>query len=225
MTTNFPSGLDAFTNPSATDAMDSATVPHASQHADLNDAVEALQAKVGVDGSAVTTSLDYKVANQGMTLLSTHTIGSGVSSATLSNVFNASYETYRVVYEGGYASNSGGHTLQFRFSSGHTSGYYGGGSVTLWDGTHNVWSLNNSSLFVTNYLDTTNGRMAVSMDVNQPYDSGKSTTVHGTGVGYLSGATWGWVYAPFESVTDLYLFPSTGTITGGKVKVYGYNNG
>ena len=61
MTTNFPSGLDAFTNPSATDAMDSVTVPHASQHADLNDAVEALQAKVGVDGSAVTTSLDYKV--------------------------------------------------------------------------------------------------------------------------------------------------------------------
>ena len=33
------------------------------QHADANDAIEALQAKVGVDGSAVTTSLDYKVAN------------------------------------------------------------------------------------------------------------------------------------------------------------------
>ena len=62
MTTNFPTSLDAFTNPSATDAMDSVTVPHATQHADLNDAVEALQAKVGVDGSAVTTSLDYKVA-------------------------------------------------------------------------------------------------------------------------------------------------------------------
>ena len=65
MTTNFPSGLDAFTNPSATDAMDSVTVPHATQHADLNDAVEALQAKVGVDGSAVTTSLDYKLADLG----------------------------------------------------------------------------------------------------------------------------------------------------------------
>ena len=61
MTTNFPTSLDSLTNPSATDAMDSVTVPHATQHADLNDAVEALEAKVGVDGSAVTTSLDYQV--------------------------------------------------------------------------------------------------------------------------------------------------------------------
>lgn len=62
MATNFPSGLDSFTNPSATDSMDSVSVPHASQHANLNDAVEALEAKVGVDGSAVTSSLDYKVS-------------------------------------------------------------------------------------------------------------------------------------------------------------------
>ena len=65
MASNFPTSLDSFTNPSATDAMDSVTVPHATQHADLNDAVEALEAKVGADGSAVTSSLDYKVANQG----------------------------------------------------------------------------------------------------------------------------------------------------------------
>jgi hypothetical protein len=64
MATNFPSSLDSFTNPSGTDAMDSVTVPHATQHADLNDAVEALQSKVGVDGSAVTTSLDYKTKVQ-----------------------------------------------------------------------------------------------------------------------------------------------------------------
>jgi|DEB0MinimDraft_6_1074348.scaffolds.fasta_scaffold60889_2 hypothetical protein len=61
MATNFPGSLDSFTNPSASDAMDSVTVPHADQHANLNDAVEALESKVGVDGSAVTSSLDYKV--------------------------------------------------------------------------------------------------------------------------------------------------------------------
>ena len=61
MATNFPSSLDTLTNPSATDTLDSP--PHDEQHADANDAIEALQAKVGVDGSAVTTSLDYKVAN------------------------------------------------------------------------------------------------------------------------------------------------------------------
>ena len=73
MATNFPSGLDSFTNPSATDSMDSVSVPHASQHANLNDAVEALEAKVGVDGSADTDSLDYKVANF------TNKLGSGAA--------------------------------------------------------------------------------------------------------------------------------------------------
>ena len=94
MTTNFPSGLDSFTNPTATDAMDSATVPHATQHADVNEAVEGLQAKVGVDGSAVTSSLDYQVANQGLTLVKTQTIGSGVSSVTVTDAFSSTFENY-----------------------------------------------------------------------------------------------------------------------------------
>lgn len=60
---NFPSSLDNFTNPVSGDALNSATVPHATQHANLNDAVEALEAKVGVNSSAVTSSLDYKLNN------------------------------------------------------------------------------------------------------------------------------------------------------------------
>lgn len=63
MATNFPTSLDAFTNPTAVDTLDSP--PHDVQHADANDAIEALQAKVGVDGSAVTSSLDYQLANIG----------------------------------------------------------------------------------------------------------------------------------------------------------------
>jgi hypothetical protein len=61
MATNFPTSLDSLTNPSATDTLDSP--PHDEQHADANDAIEALQAKVGVDGSADTNSLDFKVNN------------------------------------------------------------------------------------------------------------------------------------------------------------------
>jgi hypothetical protein len=62
MASNFPSSLDDFTNPTADDSLNSDTVPHADQHANINDAVEALEAKVGVDSSAVTSSLDYKVS-------------------------------------------------------------------------------------------------------------------------------------------------------------------
>jgi hypothetical protein len=61
MATNFPASLDSLTNPSATDTLDSP--PHDEQHADANDAIEALQSKVGVDGSADTNSLDFKVNN------------------------------------------------------------------------------------------------------------------------------------------------------------------
>jgi hypothetical protein len=60
MATNFPTSLDTLTNPSSSDSLNSPS--HSAQHANSNDAIEALQAKVGADSSAVTTSLDYKVA-------------------------------------------------------------------------------------------------------------------------------------------------------------------
>lgn len=62
MPTTFPTALDSFTNPTAADNLNSATVPHADQHANVNDAIEALEAKVGVDGSGVTVSFDYRIA-------------------------------------------------------------------------------------------------------------------------------------------------------------------
>jgi hypothetical protein len=61
MATSFPTGLDALTNPTGSSALTSPD--HAGQHADANDAIESLQAKVGVNGSAVTSSLDYKITN------------------------------------------------------------------------------------------------------------------------------------------------------------------
>ena len=59
MATNFPEDLDSLINPQSTDSVQ--TVSHSAQHADSNDAIEALQAKVGVDDSTVITSLDYRV--------------------------------------------------------------------------------------------------------------------------------------------------------------------
>ena len=62
MASNYPTSLDDFTNPSASDLMNSTAVPHATQHSDLNDAVEAIQAKVGVNSSTASTSIDKRVA-------------------------------------------------------------------------------------------------------------------------------------------------------------------
>jgi len=64
MTTQFPTSLDNFTNPTGTDLLENsnAALDHDLQHSNANDAIEALQAKVGADSSAVTTSHDYKLS-------------------------------------------------------------------------------------------------------------------------------------------------------------------
>lgn len=64
MPTNFPTTLDTYTNPSGTSAVgvDVGGRTHSEFHSDNNDAIEALQTKVGIDGSAVTTSHDYKLS-------------------------------------------------------------------------------------------------------------------------------------------------------------------
>lgn len=46
---NFPTSLDSFVNPSSSDTM--SAVGHAAQHANVNDAVEALEAKLGIGAS------------------------------------------------------------------------------------------------------------------------------------------------------------------------------
>ena len=61
MAINFPTSLDTLTNPTSGNALNSPS--HAGQHSDVNDAIEALEAKVGADSSAVATSIDYKLAN------------------------------------------------------------------------------------------------------------------------------------------------------------------
>jgi hypothetical protein len=60
MATNFPTSIDSLTNPASTDSLD--TPSHSTQHINSNDAIEAIQAKVGADNSAVTTSHDYKIS-------------------------------------------------------------------------------------------------------------------------------------------------------------------
>lgn len=60
MAINFPTSIDSLTNPNTTDPQNNPS--HAGQHSDANDAIEALEAKVGANGSAVTTSHDYKIA-------------------------------------------------------------------------------------------------------------------------------------------------------------------
>ena len=53
--------LDELANPNSTDSLSNPS--HSEQHINLNDAVEAIQSKVGIDGSEDVNSLDYRVSS------------------------------------------------------------------------------------------------------------------------------------------------------------------
>jgi hypothetical protein len=83
MATNYPSSLDNLINPTATDTLNSNTVPHHLQHTNANDAIEALQTVLGVNpaGSHLTVK-DRISASEALNGLSDVTI----TSVTAGNV-------------------------------------------------------------------------------------------------------------------------------------------
>jgi len=76
MATNFPGSLDTFTNPTSTDPVTSPS--HADQHADANDAIEAVEAKVGT-GATTPTSGDILLGD-GVGTSAWTALGTGVST-------------------------------------------------------------------------------------------------------------------------------------------------
>jgi hypothetical protein len=58
--TSFPTSKDSFTNPDPNS--DTVTVRHSAQHANINDAMMAVQTKLGVNGDSSTSSMDYKLS-------------------------------------------------------------------------------------------------------------------------------------------------------------------
>lgn len=62
MATNFPSSLDTSTTIPAEGASTTLSTNHVTAHQNIQDAIEVIEAKIGVDSSAVTTSHDYKLS-------------------------------------------------------------------------------------------------------------------------------------------------------------------
>lgn len=98
MASDFPTSIDNYTNPSNTDKLNNPS--HSVQHQNANDAVEAIEAKVGVNGSAVTTTHDYKL---GEVTGSDKSVGK-TATQTLTNKTLTSPKV--VAYDGIYNSSS-----------------------------------------------------------------------------------------------------------------------
>lgn len=93
MSTNFPSSIDTFTNPTSVSAV--TVIDHAAQHENINDAVLALQNKVGANSSAVTTSFDFKLSgvatgDKAVSLIGTQTMTNKSLADSSTSVVNAS---------------------------------------------------------------------------------------------------------------------------------------
>jgi len=60
MATNYPGALDTLTNPASTDRLTSPS--HAAQHANANDAIEAIQATLGIDPQGSESTVGARIA-------------------------------------------------------------------------------------------------------------------------------------------------------------------
>jgi hypothetical protein len=83
MAINFPTSLDNFTNPTSGNTLDSPS--HSQQHSDANDALEALEAKLGVGASPAASA----TANQ---VLNISSAGTSAWTSTLNNLVLVSPE-------------------------------------------------------------------------------------------------------------------------------------
>jgi hypothetical protein len=82
MATNYPNQLDILINPTATDKLNSVTVPHHEQHSNLNDAVEALQTTLGLSPAGSHLTVKDRIISVEENISSLN----GIGDVTISNV-------------------------------------------------------------------------------------------------------------------------------------------
>ena len=157
----------------------------------------------------------------GLTLVKAQTIGTTVSSVSVTSVFSTNYDAYKIVISGGVGSTNQDMVLKLGST---TTGYYISGFYSAWSGAglsavagSNQASFNTFATYNTNTL-------YANCDIIGPFLS-SPTMIDGTGIdptttgrmykyaGYLANTT---------SYTDFTLTPNGGTISGGTIYVYGY---
>lgn len=204
MATNWPNSVQTFTNPSAGDSLNSPS--HSAQHTTVNDTVEALQ------------------EHAGLVLVKSQTVGSGVSSVTVTDAFSDTFYNYQIVLSSMLGTVSQG-VMQFTFVS-QSSNFYG-----------NRLSMVNTSSTISNVNTGSGGfgyaevgtagtsRQGFStFNVYAPKISRRKGLVgnyYGSGVsgmfGYENNVT--------VNYTGFLLTAASGVFNGGQIYVYGYNNG
>jgi hypothetical protein len=166
------------------------------------------------------------LANSGLVLVTSATVGSGVSSVTVANCFNSTYDNYIITLNGGTASVSNA-SIKCQLGptsvSNYNTGYYGFLVYGAYTGsTVSGAGLNNGSSW--NWIGGMNGANGAyarfelqgpnlalwTRMMSQGYDGTSNS-------GALAGT-----HQYTNQYTGCTISPETGTLTGGVVTVYGY---
>ena len=157
----------------------------------------------------------------GLWLVKSQTVGSGVSSVTVTGAFSADYDNYKILYTTGEASG-GSVALNFRLGAA-TTNYYNAGTYTSYVGLIGSVSYNNTqTAWIYAGSADVNAGVFLDVDVLNPYLSNRYTAYGGPFVVENASGTTNGIHKSNTSFTDFTLYPSAGTLTGGTISVYGY---
>ena len=157
----------------------------------------------------------------GLWLVKTQTIGTAVSSVTVTGAFSTDYDNYLITVSGG-ANSLSGSALNLKLGA-TTTGYYYSLSYTTYNTTPAATGGSNVGNWDYVGSGQTTGLNAV-IELNSPFLSkgtsvrasiANSTLYAGNQAGYLNNST---------SYTSFILATSVGTMTGGTIRVYGLRN-
>jgi len=176
--------------------------------------------KTFTTGEVLTASdTNTYLANSGLVYVTSTTVGSGVSSVTISNCFSSTYDNYRITYAGGVSSASGSGYLQL---SGITTGlYYGALPFLSWPSTYG--SVADSGSTSWRYVAGGNATFAsMNLDLAMPFAT-KTKTIQAW---YTRNGYSGFYTGYCDSISSATGFTlgniDWGTMTGGTITVYGY---
>ena len=157
--------------------------------------------------------------NGGLVYIKSQTIGTAVSSVTVTNAFSADYDNYRIVISGGTNSTASSVKFQLSNSTGSTYqmfGYYGDfGTATL---------TAYSPAAATSWTDAIRAettRYYATIELNGPFLS-VATLGHTVSNSTITAYHFQLRDTSTNSSTGFTLTPNTGTMTGGTIRVYGY---
>jgi hypothetical protein len=161
-------------------------------------------------------------AASGLTLIKTQTIGTAVSSVSVTNAFSATYENYKILISMGVGSAADA-SLSLQLGS-NTAGYYMAAAYVKYStsAVTGAATNNGSNWFRACHIST--GGVVGNIDIMSPFLT-KFTSFASDNIQFLAGGEYGkqggW-HNSATSFTDFTLIPNTGTITGGTIYVYGY---